>query len=83
MSRRDVQPVAIDQLEKFDRATRLAALRLTRTALTGPPHHHRLEIDDTLASDRLRDIVDCLAQMAAGAFPRWRKLGNGQPERVL
>jgi hypothetical protein len=68
VSRRDLQPVAVDRLEEFDHETRIQALRLVRTALSGPPHWHRIELDELLASDRLRDVLDCLSSMAAAGF---------------
>jgi hypothetical protein len=63
-----IQPAIYTQLEAYDFATRLAALKLVRTALSGPEHWHVLELDDLLASDHLRSVVDCLSSMAVAGF---------------
>src|ERR1700724_1226895 len=62
-------PVAIDQAEKFDYRVRAAALRLmSEQIIDGPKHLYRFALDDVLANDQLREVLDCLAAMAVGGF---------------
>jgi hypothetical protein len=65
---RDLQPWAIDQAEGFDDEVRTVAMRLLRTKLDQPDHWYAAELDEAMTNARLREIVDCLASMAVGAF---------------
>lgn len=67
---RDLQPVAVDKLETFDYATRQAALKLVRGALTDdPPHWQRADIADMLAgAPDAPEVIRCLVAMAGSAF---------------
>ena len=64
------QPVAVDQLARFDYATRAAALKLVHGALTDdPPHWQRADIAKMLATalDEA-EVVRCIIAMAAAGF---------------
>jgi hypothetical protein len=66
------QPVVIDELEPFDYQVRAAALRLMSEKVNlGPKHLYRFALNDVLASDHLREILDCLAAMAVGGFAQY------------
>ena len=64
----DVQPIAIDRLDEFDYDTRVHALRLAGSKLTGPPHWFQADLNDVMVSTNFRTVVECLAAMAASAF---------------
>jgi len=66
----DLQPVAVDKLEAFDYATRVAALKLVRGALTDdPPHWQRLDIAEMLTgAPDAPEVIRCLVAMAGSAF---------------
>jgi hypothetical protein len=70
MSMREVeQPVAIDRADGFDYPIRAAALRLVyEKAVNGPKHLYGFRLDDVLESPHRREILDCIASMAVGAF---------------
>jgi hypothetical protein len=69
---RPLQPIAIDQVEKFDYRVRAAALRLmAEKIIDGPPHLYGFALNDVLASDHLREVLDCLAAMAIGGFAEY------------
>jgi hypothetical protein len=65
---RELKPRAIDAADPFDYEIRAAVLKLLREKLTGPRHWVEADIDDMLASPRLRELLDCLASMAVAGF---------------